>query len=110
MSYSLDFRERIIDYVHRGGSRSSASRLFKIDPKTLYNWLKSPILPETKPVSIRKGKIDKVLLNKHVQEFPEALLRERAAEFNVCVSAIWRSLSKMKITKKNDKVRRKKLQ
>ncbi len=39
-----------------------------------------------------------------VRDFPDALLRERAAHFGVTINAIWVALKKLAITKKNDQI------
>jgi len=101
MSYSIDLRERAVSYVRSGGSRLEASHLFKIDRKTLYNWLNRKDLTPIK-VRVRKRKLDKTALSAHVRDFPDAILRERAAHFGVHVNAIWYALRRMNIVKKND--------
>jgi hypothetical protein len=44
--------------------------------------------------------LDKAALAAHVRDFPEALLRERAAHFGVTINAIWVALKKLAISKK----------
>ena len=101
MSYSIDLRSLVVDYVRGGGLRSEASRLFGVDRKSIYNWLKrAEIAPKTH--GSRKRKLDKQVLAAHVRDFPDALLRERAAHFNVSVPSLWAALRKMNIVKKND--------
>ena len=39
MAYSLDLRQRVIDYIHSGGSKISASHLFAVGEKTVRNWV-----------------------------------------------------------------------
>jgi transposase len=104
MSYSLDLRERVVNYVRNGGSPTEAARLFLVGRATLYRWLGAPdLLP--KPAKERKRKLDKGALAAHVRDFPDALLRDRAAHFGVAINAIWVALKKLGITKKNDQVR-----
>jgi hypothetical protein len=80
MSYSLDLRERVVNYVRNGGSPTEAARLFLVGRATLYRWLGAPdLLP--KPAKERKRKLDKGALAAHVRDFPDALLRDRAAHF-----------------------------
>jgi len=104
MSYSVDLRERVVSYVRNGGSRTQAARLFEVGRTTLYRWLSAPDL-HPKPAKERKRKLDKALLAAHVRDFPDALLRERAAHFGVTINAIWLALKKLSVTKKNDPVR-----
>ena len=53
------------------------------------------------PPKTRHRKIDKAVLKRHIQEYPDMFLRERAAIFSVHLSSMGRALSKMKISKKN---------
>ena len=103
MSYSVDLRERVVSYVRNGGSATEAARLFEVGRTTLYRWLGSPDL-RPKPAKERRRKLDKMALAAHVRDFPDALLRDRAAHFGVAINAIWVALKKLSITKKNDEV------
>ena len=100
MAYSLDLRKRVINYVQNGGRYTDASRLFGVNRKTIYNWLaRTDLAPSRrKPY---KSKLDKQALSEHVKAFPDMILRERAAYFNVQMSTIWYALKKLNITKKN---------
>ena len=103
MSYSVDLRERAVGYVRGGGGLTQAARLFQISRTTLYRWLGAPDL-HPRPAKARRRKLDKASLSAHVRDFPEALLRERAAHFGVTINSIWVALKKLAITKKNDAV------
>lgn len=102
MTYSYDVRKLVIAHVNGGGSQLEACRLYKVSRKTIHNWLKSPKLSSTKIKWTRKRKLDKALLEKHVRQFPDAILRERAEHFKVSHNAIWKSLRQRNIVKKND--------
>lgn len=104
MSYSVDLRERAVSFVRCGGSRAQASALFQVGRTTLYRWLKAPDL-HPKPALERRRKLDKAALAAHVRDFPDALLKERAAHFGVHINAIWVALKRLKVTKKNDTLR-----
>jgi transposase len=99
----LVLRERVVGYVRGGGSPTQAARLFQISRVTLYRWLGASDL-RPKPAKERRRKLDKAALAAHVQDFPDALLRERAAHFGVRINSIWVALKKLKITKKNDQI------
>jgi len=90
--------------VRVGGSPTKASELFQVGRTTLYRWLNSSDL-QPKPAQERRRKLDKAALAEHVRNFPDALLRERAAHFGVHINAIWMALKKLKTTKKNDEIR-----
>jgi len=40
MAYSVDLRERVVNFVKAGGTRLQASRRFKVGEVTVYRWLK----------------------------------------------------------------------
>lgn len=101
MTYSIDLRKRAVSYVRDGGSRLDACRLFNIDRKTLYHWLKREDLsPKGRPGG--GYKLNKASLYRHVQENPDAFLRERAEYFGVKPHTIYYALKRMGIVKKND--------
>lgn len=104
MTYSVDLRERAVTYVRSGGLRSEACRLYSIDRKTLYNWLGANDL-HPRVCGPRQRKLDKAALAAHVRCHPDALLRERAAEFGVSSVAIFKALRRLHVTKKNDALR-----
>ena len=104
MTYSLDIRERAVGFVQAGGSQAEATRVFGIDRKTLYHWLRCKTLVP-KVCGPRRRKLDKAKLAAHVRACPDALLRERAEHFGVRTNAIWVALRQMDIVKKNDAIR-----
>jgi transposase len=104
MSYSVDLRKRVVDYVRQGGGCTEAARIFDVSRMTIHRWLcREDLTP--RPAKERRRKLDKAALAAHVLEHPEALLRERAEAFGVSINAIWVALKKLKIIKKNDEVR-----
>ena len=104
MTYSLDLRQRAVAFMESGGSQVEASRLFGVTTRTLYNWIHRDNL---KPAAHgeRQRKLDKTALRAHVRDYPDALLKERAAHFGVDPAAVCRMLKKMGIVKKNDPLR-----
>ena len=40
MRCSLDFRQRVVNFVRSGGSKAEAARRFKIGEASVYRWLK----------------------------------------------------------------------
>lgn len=104
MTYSVDLRERAIGFVHQGGTKAEAARIFGINRQTLYNWFAAKDL-HPKKCGPRRRKLDKAALAAHVRAYPDALLRERAEHFGVRTNAVWVALQQMNIHKKNDAVR-----
>lgn len=101
MSYSVDYRRRVMSFIKEGGSKLEAARVFKVNPDTIYEWLKrgDDLLP--RPAKTRRRKIDRGALEAHVSKHPDALLRERASTFKVDPSTISYHLRLLKIVKKS---------
>ena len=101
MSYSIDYRRRAISFIEEGGSKAQAARLFKVHPSTIYEWWGRRTDLSPRPAKVRRGKIDKVALTAHIEEHPDALLRERADHFGVTTNAIWEMMRKLGFVKKS---------
>jgi transposase len=99
MSYSIDLRKRVVDYVENGGRIAQAAVLFKVGRATIYRWLGRSDLQPTK-IKRRKRKLDWQALEKDVKENPDARLIDRAKKFGTRPSAICYALKEMKITRK----------
>src|SRR4028118_368291 len=99
MSYSLDLRKRVVDYVENGGRIAQATGLFQVGRATIYRWLGRTELRPL-PVKRRKRKLDWQALENDVKENPDARLIDRAKKFGVRPSAISYALKEMKITQK----------
>jgi transposase len=39
MAYSLDLRQKVVNYVENGGSITKAAAIFKVGRATIYRWL-----------------------------------------------------------------------
>ena len=108
MTYGIDLRKRVVDFVNEGGSKAEASRRFEVSLWCVDDWRKREDLAP-KAQSERHRKIDKEALRRHVAQYPDALLRERAELFDVRINAIWSMMRKMKLTyKKSDALQREK--
>lgn len=99
MTYSIDLRERVVEYVRSGGSKAEAARRFGVHRDTVYDWLtRKDLTPSAH--GERHRKIDKDRLRAHVKEHPDMLLRERCKVFNVTIQALSHALKTMNIRKK----------
>ncbi|MEG4860644.1 IS630 transposase-related protein, partial [Microcoleus sp. K1-B6] len=67
MSYSIDLRKRVVDYVENGGRIAQAVGLFQVGRATIYRWLGRTDLRATQ-VKRRKRKLDWQALEKDVKE------------------------------------------
>ena len=99
MSYPISFRRKVLTRIEEGMSKRDATRLFKLSPNTIYLWLNSSDLRPQHGAQ-RHRKLDKEALRRHVQEYPDLYLRERAAHFGVSVPAIWKMMRKLGYRKK----------
>jgi transposase-like protein len=104
MTYSVDLRERAVQYVREGGRQSEACRIFGISSSTLYRLLRMEDLTPKRERRRFVRKLDGEALAAHVRAYPDATLAERAAHFRVRINAIWYRLRQMRITKKNDEI------
>jgi transposase len=100
MTISKDLRNRVLKFIEAGGQKTEASKRFSVSRTAIYQWLSGKLPNETSVKFRRKRKLDQAALKKHVQRYPDALLRERAEHFNVCINAIWYALREMKLTYK----------
>lgn len=99
MAYSLDLRERVVKYVRSGSSVDEAVERYDVSRASIYRWLVREDLRATL-VKRRHRKLDDTVLSQHVQDYPDARLKDRAAYFGVHPSAICRALKRLKITRK----------
>ena len=100
MTYSVDFRKKVVAYVRNGGGQAEAARRFDISLWCVRDWLaRKDLQPQQKGVP-RRRKLDKEALRAHVRDYPDALLRERAVHFGVRINAIDVALKTMKLTHK----------
>jgi transposase len=100
MTYSVDFRKKVVKFVHDGGGQAEAARHFDISLWCVRDWLaRKDLRPEQKGVP-RQRKLDKDRLRAHVRDNPDAVLRERAAHFGVHISSMGWALNNLKLTHK----------
>ena len=71
MPYSLDFRQKVINFVENGGTLTEAAHVFGIVRASIYRWSSRPKLSATK-VKIRQRKLDSKELEKDVKQNPES--------------------------------------
>ena len=101
MAYSIDRRQRVLDFIENGNSKVEAAKLFNISREVIYKWLNAsdPLAPQkTGPKGPRC--IDYEALTQHVQDFPDQTIIERANHFGVSYYCIWYGLRKLGISRK----------
>jgi transposase len=73
MPYSLDFRQKVINFVENGGTITKAAHIFGIERASIYRYLSRPKLSATK-VKSRQRKLDWKELKKDVKQNPESII------------------------------------
>ena len=63
MPYSLDFRQKVINFIENGGMITKVEHTFGIGRASIYRWLSRPKL---------SAKLDKKELEKDVKQNPES--------------------------------------
>ena len=71
MPYSLDFRQKVINFVENGGTIAKVAHTFGIGIASIYRWLFRPKLSATK-VKSRQRKLNWKELEKDVKQNPES--------------------------------------
>ena len=73
MPYSLDFRQKVINFVENGGTLTKVAHTFGIGRASIYRWLSRPTLSATK-VKSRQRKLDWKELEKDLKQNPESIV------------------------------------
>ena len=101
MTYSLDFRQKVMDYkTKKGLTFEQTSHHFDIGIRTLFRWSSSlsPCNKRQKPAT----KIDMDALKHDVENSPDAYQWERALRFGVHQSTIYYALKRLEISYKKN--------
>ena len=101
MTYSLDFRQRVLKIkAEEELSMSEVANRFGVGVASVMRWSK---VIEQKLTRQRPAiKLDMEALKKDVELHPDAYLKERASRFNVTHMSIWFALKRLNVTcKKN---------
>ena len=105
MRCSKDLRKRVIDFVREGGSKAEAARRFKVGRASVYRWLKPNGLSYDRPGPRGPITLDWDALRKHVHDYPDLTMKERARYLGCSYHGVWHAMHKMGLTrKKNDRI------
>ena len=101
MSYSVDLRSRVTDFIKAGHTQEETRVVFKVGTTTIKRWLS--MLSETgslegKELERSPSKFESEKLNAYIEENPNALLKDVAAQFNGSISGAFYALEREKIT------------
>ncbi len=102
-SYSIDLRERVLQYLEKNTNRKAASLLFQVGIATIYRWIsrkkeKGNVEPLRRPYAYKK--IDDQKLIAYIEKNPDHFLSEINKHFNLTPQAIFYALKRLKITRK----------
>jgi transposase len=108
-AYALDLRKRVVKFIQSGGSKAEAARRFELGRSTVYRYLDAgqagTLTPKTSWGHWRK--LDPHKLHAHVQQHPDATLKELQTVFGVSHHAVWVRLRQLGFTlKKTHKISR----
>lgn len=109
MTYSVDLRKRVVEFVRQGGSKQEAARRFRVSRWCVYDWLSRETLTPDKQGCPGPWKLDAEALKAHVEAYPDAYQHERAAALGVSRHVVLYGLKRLGLRrKKNAAVSRKK--
>ena len=103
MSYPEKYSSRTIEYRQEGHTLEETKKVFQVSITTIRKWekqLKEEGTLAKKPLNRPFKKIDPEKLAVYIQERPDAYLREIAAEFHCCETAVRKALKRLKTTRK----------
>jgi transposase len=109
--HSNDLRQRAVDFVKQGNTKTDAIKIFKIARQTLYDWLKLDKLGKlttVKPFTgARKSKVSLLEFQTFLEQNPDLYYREIAKEFKISIPQACRLTRKLNFTvKKNSNLQR----
>ena len=103
--YSNDLRERVLSFNDDNHKQKETCECFNISRATLNSWLKlrrdrGSAQLQARPKVRQSRKLDGEVLTDYIEQYPDAYLREIAADFGVSLSAVWYACKRHKITRK----------
>lgn len=102
MTYSVQFRNKVLELQKAGESFIELSKRFKISTTTITRWKKH--LTPKKKRDKKPVKMDWDLLKKDIQDFPDSYSYERAKRLGISSSGIRYAKARLGISyKKNPK-------
>jgi transposase len=98
MTYSIQFRKKVLKLQQEGESFLKLSKRFKISPTTISRWKKrlKPKVNRNKSPT----KIDELLLKQDIIEHPDSYLHERAKKLGVSKSGLHDAMKRLRVSYK----------
>ena len=101
MTYSLDFRQRVLSIREKENlTLKETAKRFRLGMASLVRWSNNiePKRKREKPAT----RIDMEALKKHVEEYPDAYQYERAAALGVSTSGVCYAFKRLGVTYKKN--------
>ena len=103
MSYSIDLRKKVMEYLESGYSQREAQEVYQIGLSAINRWhqryVKTGKLEDKKPCRSHK-KLDPVKLEDYVRKHPDAYLKEIGEAFGCSETSVRRAFRRLGITRK----------
>ena len=101
--YSVDLREKVIEYLNRVKNKKAACEIFGVGIATVYRWVaqyknKGNVTPKRKLHSFKRIDLEKLKI--FIENNPDLFLSEIAEYFSVSPQAIFYACKRAKITRK----------
>ncbi len=101
--YSVDLREKVLEYLKKNNNQVAASKLFNIGESTVRRWTsqykqQGHVKPRKRPYAFRR--ISPEELKKFLEDNPDLFLFEIAQHFSVTLQAIFYACKRLNITRK----------
>ena len=96
--YSLDLRERVINFIKLGNTQVSAAKIFSLNLSTVNKWYlryRTEGNCNPRPRLGAKSKVDIEALTTHITLNPDAKLKDLAKKFGVSIWGIYYWLNKL---------------
>ena len=103
MTYEAKFRELVISHIEDGGSKASASSIFKVSPDSVHRWWKNR--SDLEPKRIRNygsSKLDEDKLIKLIESSPDLMLKDYASLLFVGIGCIHYALKRLGYSRKKN--------
>ncbi len=106
MSYSIDFRKRVLEQISQGMSWDEAVDFFGISRNSIGRWSKKEreegVVSDSPRKEYKVRKIDKDRLLSILKKSPDSTLEELSQEFNCWPQAIHKRLLSLGVTRKKN--------
>ena len=105
MAYSVDLREKVMDYMDSGNSIRQTSKVFGVGTTTIKEWKKLRTETgtlEKRPLDRKSPKLSPDRLVAYINEHPDSFLEEIAEAFGCTPQAVFYALRRNGITRKKN--------